>query len=72
LVYTIWNTIVLQDGTIIVVKSSAEVANPPPADQTEQLRIHADALASSYASHALNQALARPCMLFYNVDSLLF
>jgi hypothetical protein len=55
-----WNKIVLHDGTIITVRSSAAVEKPPPCTESKQLRIHTDAIAAASASLVLNQALAHP------------
>jgi hypothetical protein len=65
ILYTQYSTIVLEDGTTVVVKSSAEVAPLPPHGTSLKHRTSADALSAAGAALVLNQALACPSMYIF-------
>jgi len=66
-IYTQFTTVVLKDGTIVTVKSSAEVANVISYTASLEQRANADALSAASASLVLNRALAHPSVHIFSL-----
>ena len=62
ILYTQYSTVLLKDGTVVEVKSTAQVAHALLHDASVKQRTYADALSSAGAVLALNQALVDPRM----------